>query len=107
MNQFYTSTLPTLINFLPLAMFATFRIIIKKRIRQKVVISGIIFLILGILAPFISTIICANGMAANIPVGQPKCVTGAVFYFFWGILLNLFCIPILGLIFFLSKKKGE
>ena len=106
MITFLAFTLPTLIILLPIIMFSIYRLTIKTKIRRKIIVSSILFLLLGLIVPWIATFVSANGLASGIPDDQPKCVTGAAMFFFYGYLINLIGIPFFAVIFYFTDSKN-
>lgn len=90
--------LPFILVLVPiLILFITLHYLAKhNRISTSLKIGfGIFFVALGILATFYATLMSIEGIAEN----GIQCATGAVFFIFSGILVNLAGIPLL-LIFF-------
>ena len=92
--------IPTFIILIPIIGFIIYRFRIKSRIRRKILISGLIGIALGLILPWIATFVSANGLAAGMPDNTPKCVTGATIFLFFGYLINLIGIPLIGLLFY-------
>ncbi len=66
--------------------------------RPRTIITGIIALILGTILPWITTFISANEHVSAMH-NSTENLTGAAFFLFFGFVLNLIGIPIIGLIF--------
>lgn len=97
--------IPTLLILIPIVGFIIYRFRITKRIRPKFIISGLIAIILGLILPWIATFISAHGLATGMPDDAPKCVTGAATFWFFGYVINLIGIPLIGLIFYILAKE--
>ena len=91
--------LPTIIILLPCILFVLLRLIIKTNILLKILIAGVLLFILGLFVPWIALGISVQGLMIGMPQGG--CVTGASVFYFFGYIINLLGIPILGLIFFI------
>ena len=102
MRLFQVLILPTIIILLPCISYVIFRLIIKTKIILKILIAGVLFLLLGLLVPWIAMFISAKGLMMGMPHGG--CVTGAAIFYFFGSVVNLIGIPVLGLIFFILEK---
>lgn len=87
----------------PIIGFIIYRFRIKQRIRPKIIITGLIAIVLGLIFPWIATLVSANGLAA----GMPKCVTGATTFLFFGYVINLIGIPLIGLIFYILAVEPD
>ncbi len=93
--------IPTILMLTPIIGFIIYRFRIKQRIRPKIIISGLIAVVLGLIFPWIATFVSANGLAAGMPEETTKCVTGATTFLFLGYVINLIGIPLIGLIFYM------
>ncbi len=99
--------IPTILILSPILGFIIYRFRIKKRIRPKIIISGLIAIVLGLILPWIATFVSAHGLAAGIPNDTSKCVTGAATFLFFGYVINLVGIPLIGLIFYILSKEPD
>lgn len=116
--------LPAIIVLLPIFLF--YRMSIKIKIKRKVLISGLLFLLLGLAVPWIALYISAFGLDKELPEiwlpargsGQDELLdkiwdersqymSKALFFLYFGYLINLIGIPFLVLIFYLKGKKKE
>ena len=109
MSTLLSMILPTIIILLPCVLYVIFRLIIKNRIIPKTIIAGILLFILGLVAPWIAMGVSIKGLRMAMPDGG--CYTGASIFYFFGYIVNLFGIPLLGLIFvvleIIKKKKKK
>jgi len=104
MTNFFSTIIPKIIILLPIPLFFAYRMSIKINVRKKILISGALFMILGLTVPWIATFVSANGLAAGMTGDGPKCVTGAATFFYFGYLINLPGIPLFGLLFYILGK---
>jgi len=96
--------IPTLIILTPL----TILILIgrrKKRIDRFDFGAAIIgcFLV-GLIVPVVATFLSARGLAYNFGPDDPKCFTGAAVFIFFGYLLNLIGVPLVGIALFPPRR---
>jgi hypothetical protein len=116
--------LPAIIVLLPVVLLSIYRLSNKSKTKRQVVISGLLFLLLGLAVPWIATYISVVGLDKELPEvwlparggGQDelldklldersKYVSKALFFLYYGYLINLIGIPCLELIFYFKRKK--
>jgi len=120
-----TIVLPTIIILLPIILFSFYGLSIKSKIGRKLLISGFVFFLIGLVVPWIATIVSAYGFelrlsdewipargsgsanAEEILHERSKLVIRKNIFLFYGYLINLIGIPFLGLIFYLEGKEGK
>ncbi len=107
MTNFLSTILPLIIILLPIPLFFAYRLSIRPNVRKKIMISGALFMLLGLIVPWIATFVSANGLAAGMTGDGPKCVTGAATFFYFGYLINLPGIPLFGLLFYILGKDDK
>ncbi len=107
MTNFLSTILPLIIILLPIPLFFAYRLSIRTNVRKKIMISGALFMLLGLIVPWIATFVSANGLAAGMTGDGPKCVTGAATFFYFGYLINLPGIPLFGLLFYILGKDDK
>ena len=107
MKSFLTLILPFIVICLPIAGYLTYYILDKTRTRKKVLLTGLIILLVGILTPWVATFIASYGIAYDLPPDEPVCATGAGFFWFIGYIATLFGTPIIGLILYFSTEKNN
>jgi uncharacterized membrane protein (DUF441 family) len=61
-------------------------------------------LLIGLVVPIFATYLSARGLAYNFGPDDPKCVTGAAAFIFFGYLINLIGVPITGIVLFPPKQ---
>lgn len=99
--------IPIILILLPIIGFIIYRLGMKSRIRRKIIISGLIALVLGLILPWVAMFVSAHGLAVGMPDNSPKCVTGATTFWFFGYIINLIGIPLFGLIFYILAKEPD
>ena len=99
--------IPTILILIPIIGFIIYRFRIKWGVRPKIIISGMIAIVLGLILPWIATFVSAYGLAAGMPDDSPKCLTGAATFWFFGYVINLIGIPLIGLIFYILAKEPD
>jgi hypothetical protein len=60
--------------------------------------------LVGLIVPVVATFLSAPGLAYNFGPDDPKCVTGAAVFIFFGYLVNLIGVPIAGIVLFPPKR---
>lgn len=86
-------------------MFVVIRPKIKTDIIRDIVVAGILLLLLGLLVSRIAMYISIKGILPEMP--NVKCDMGAVVFCFFGYLVNLVGIPVLGLIFYIQENRKQ
>lgn len=116
--------LPAIIVLLPVILYPVYCRSIESNRRRKFLISGITFLITGLVVPWIATIISAHGLYKELPViwiparsagvyhnalfektmtARDEYVSQAVYFLYAGYLINITGILLLGW-FFLKNR---
>ncbi len=120
--------LPAIVVLLPAVLYTIYCRSIESNRRRKILISGITFLIIGIVVPWIATIISAHGLYKELPaiwiparsgsdysceffekimIGRKDYVSKAVYFFYAGYLINAAGIPLLGCFFYEPVRKSS
>jgi len=105
MITFMSLIFPTIIILLPCVLYVIFRLVIKNGIILKTIIAGILLFILGLLVPWMAMEVSIKGLRMAMPNGG--CYTGASIFYFFGYIVNLFGIPLLGMIFVVLEKMKK
>lgn len=95
--------LPLLLIILPIIILL---VIGRKRNnigRVKFGLAIICCSLLGFVVPILATYLSATGLMYNFGPDDPKCVTGAGVFLFFGYLINIIGLPITGIALFPSK----
>ena len=106
-----TFALPTLIVCLPIAGYITTYLLLSKpkRTVKRVVVTGLIMMLIGMLTPWIAALISIGGVASELASADIRCGTPlAVFFMFWlftGYIVTFSGIPLTGLILYWISKK--
>ena len=61
--------------------------------------------LVGLIVPIVATFLSARGLAYKFEPDDPKCVTGAGVFIFFGYLINLIGIPVAGIALFPPKQS--
>ena len=94
MTHFLSIILPSIIIMLPIVLFFAYRMYINTNVRKKILISGAIFMVLGLIVPWIAAFVSSYGLTAGLPGNGPKCVNGVMVFIFYGYLINVPGIPL-------------
>lgn len=96
--------IPTLTIFTPLIILI---LIGRRKNRIDRTDFGVAILgcfLVGLIVPIVATFLSARGLAYNFGPNDPKCVTGAAVFIFFGYLINLIGVPIAGIVLFPPKR---
>jgi hypothetical protein len=114
--------IPAIIILLPIVLFSIHGLSAQLKTRRQVLISGLIFLSIGLVVPWIASSVSAYGLYAELPDiwlpargsgnrlaekmldDRSEYVSKAMFFFYYGYLINLLGIPFLGVIFYKARK---
>ncbi|MBD8489696.1 hypothetical protein IFO69_13145 [Echinicola sp. CAU 1574] len=104
MKTLLSIILPTIIILTPILVFFVYRFNIKENIRQKILISGALLFLFGLLVPRLATFVSLYRLGPGTDENT-RCAIGATVFFYFGYLINLAGIPILSTIFYFTGKK--
>jgi hypothetical protein len=80
----------------------------KKNMRKPIFVIGLISsFLLGLIVPIIATFLSTKGLAYNFGPDDPRCLTGATVFVFFGYLINLVGLPISILALSLSGRTTK
>ena len=96
--------LPLLIIFLPIIILAVIGKGKKQVNRMEFSVVILVCSLLALVVPILATYFSVKGLMYNFGPDEPKCVTGAGIFLFFGYLLNIIGLPIIGIAFFPSKQ---
>lgn len=128
MIHLQSTLLPAIIISLPIILYSAYSLSVKSKFKRKVLISGLVFLFIGLAVPWISTFVSANGLVKELHCvwtpaygagtatdeliskmadDRTKYISGATVFLFYGYLINLIGIPFLGFIFYKTGKEKK
>ena len=103
MGLFLGIVLPLLLIILPIIILLVIGRKRNKIGRVKFGLAIICCSFLGFVVPILATYLSATGLMYNFGPDDPKCVTGAGVFLFFGYLINIIGLPITGIALFPSK----
>jgi uncharacterized BrkB/YihY/UPF0761 family membrane protein len=104
MTSLLAITIPSVIILVPIVILGLIGIW-RRRLKRIGFVLGILgCFLLGLIAPVLATAISAHGLMYNFSPDEPKCVTGAATFLFFGYLMNLIGIPLLGIVLFPPRE---